>query len=87
MRFDGDFALLPFRAGIRYGAVPAYPTSAEFHAAVSNADADLEEYPEAHWHIEAVRERRLNPGRSLDEARPDINARVARRLYELREAA
>lgn len=80
-RFDGDFDFLPFAAQLRYGEVPSHPSREDFQLAACVVSGDLDTYAEAHWHIEAVRERRLNPGRLLDEAKRDINNRVARRLF------
>jgi hypothetical protein len=81
-RFSGDFEFLPVAAHLRYGAIPVIVTSSDFQLAAVRVSADLEVYAEAHWHLEAVRERRLNPSRSLNDAMRDINDRVARRLYE-----
>lgn len=83
MNFDGEFSFLPLAAGLRYSAIPEYPTSADFQNAACCVAWDLDKYPEAHWYIEAIRERILNPGRKLDDAAHDINKRVATRLYEL----
>jgi hypothetical protein len=80
--FAGDFEFLPLAAQLRYGAVPTHPTSENFQCAAVTVADDLDCYAEAHWHIEAVRERRLNPGRALDDAAlREIGARVAKRLY------
>lgn len=81
-RFNGDFEFLPLAAQIRYGAIPAIVTGEWFQLAAVTVADDLNSYAEAHWYIEAIRERRINPARSLNEAMRDINARVARRLYE-----
>lgn len=79
--FLGDFDLLPLAAQLAHGPVPSHPTSDDFQlAAMQHGDSHD---AAALWHLEAVRERRLHPGRPLDEAKPDINARVARRLYEI----
>lgn len=69
-RFDGEFDYLPFAAGIRYGAVPPYPTSEDFQnfAGVK----EHEQRPEAHWHLEAIRWRRANPGKPLNDGLKDI---------------
>lgn len=80
--FNGDFDLLPIAAHFRYGAVPVNVGGNEFQSIAVHVSNDLDIYAEAHWHLEAVRERRLNPTRSLNDAMRDINARVARRLYE-----
>ena len=80
-RFDGSFEWLPLAAHLRYGAVPAYPTSQDFQRAACAVSVDLDTHAEAHWYLEAVRERRLHPGRTLNEAARDINGRVAARLY------
>jgi hypothetical protein len=79
--FDGDFDMLPLMAHFRYGVVPTHPTSDDFQLAAIMATHDGDLYAEAHWFIEAIRERRLNPGRLLDDAKRGINARVAARLY------
>ena len=81
-RFAGDFEFLPLAAHIRYGAIPVIVTGNDFQSAAVRVSRDLDVYAEAHWYLEAIRERRLNPTRSLNEAMSDINARVARRLYE-----
>lgn len=81
-RFDGEFTFLPFAAQLRYGAVPTHPSSNDFQSAACVVADDLDLYVEAHWHLEAVRERVLHPGRALDDAMRDINARVAKRLYD-----
>jgi hypothetical protein len=83
MSFDGDFDMLPIKAHFRYGVIPSHPTSNDFQLAACVVLDDLETYAEAHWYIEAIRERRMNPGRLLDDAKRDINARVADRLYRL----
>jgi hypothetical protein len=80
-RFDGDFDVLPFAAHIRYGTIPHTVTSGDFQLAACVVSEDLDTYPEAHWYIEAMRERRINPGRALNEAKREINLRVAARLY------
>lgn len=83
--FDGEFAFLALAAQLRYGQLPgaAYPTSSDFALAVSAAAHDLDTYVEAHWHIEAVRQRILEPGTKLDDAAlHEINVRVAKRLYD-----
>lgn len=82
--FDGDFDFLPLAAHLRYGAVPEYPTSVDFHNAVSLVADDTDRYVEAWWHVEAIRERILHPGRKLDDAKRDINNRVAKRLHQRR---
>lgn len=81
MIFDGNFSLLPITSEIRYGSIPQYPTASDFHMA-STCLAVNENDPAAHWRIEAIRERRMNPGRSLDEAMREINIRVASRLFD-----
>jgi len=63
-RFEGDFDLLPLAAHIRYGAVPAYPTSEDFQNFAGTKEH--EQRPEAHWHLEAIRWRRANLGSPLD---------------------
>jgi hypothetical protein len=84
-RFVGDFEFLPVAAHFRYGAVPTHVTSDDFQTAAVMVSADLDVYAEAHWHLEAVRERRLRPGCALDaEAISAINNRVAARLFERR---
>lgn len=80
--FSGDFEWLPIAAHFRYGQVPQFPTSDEFQSACVRVSGDLDRYAEAHWFLEAVRERRMNPGRTMDEdALHDISERVAQRLY------
>ena len=83
--FIGDFDLLPIAAQLAHGEVPTHPTGDDFQIAAMNLGdsrdaADL-------WHLEAIRERRLHPGRLLQDARRDINARVASRLHALVTAA
>lgn len=80
--FNGEFWTLPLSAHLRYGAVPVVVTASDFQSAAVRVSDDLGVYPEAHWYLEAIRERRLNPSRSLNEAMGDINARVAKRLYD-----
>lgn len=71
--------LLPFRAGVLCGPVPLYPIEDDFHRAVSVAFRSTD--PAAHWHLEAVRERRLRPGCALDAPTLEtIDARVRARL-------
>lgn len=82
-RFDGEFGFLPIAAQVRYGAVPVIVTSSDFQLAAVRVYGDLELYPEAHWYLEAIRERRLNPSRLLNDAMRDINNRVGRRLFDL----
>lgn len=86
--FFGDFDLLPIGAHLRFGAVPRAPTSDDFQLAACLCSELAEEgCAYAAWHIEAVRERRLNPGVALSgEVMHRINTRVAARLYELRGA-
>ena len=69
-RFDGDFDLLPFAAGVRYGAVPLYPTSGDFQ---DFAGVKVhEERAEACWHLEAIRWRMQHPGKPLNDGLKDI---------------
>jgi len=77
--FLGDFDLLPLAAQISHGCVPTHPTSDDFQAIALRLGDSHD--AAALWHLEAVRERRLHPGRLLDEAKAEINGRVARRLY------
>lgn len=81
-RFNGEFALLPFASHIRYGAIPVNVTVNDFQGAAVRVSRDLDIYAEAHWYLEAMRERRTNPMRSLNDAMKDINARVAKRLFD-----
>lgn len=78
--FLGDFDLLPIAAHLAHGEVPLHPTSEDFQLAATRGDshdaADI-------WYLEAVRERRLHPGRALDDAKHDIGERVAARLHDL----
>ncbi len=83
-KFDGDFDMLPIAAHFRYGAIPVNVGSSDFQSAAVRISADMDTYAEAHWYLEAIRERRINPMRSLNDAMRDINARVARRLYKRR---
>lgn len=80
-RFDGDFDFLPTAAHLRYGAIPVVVTSSDFQSAAVRVSGDLDVHAEAHWYLEAIRERRLNPSRLLNDGMRDINARVARRLH------
>lgn len=80
--FTGDFDLLPIAAHLRYGDVPAWASSEDFQNAAVRVSSDLDTYAEAHWHIEAVRWRRANGGRPLDEGLREIAQATARRLYE-----
>jgi hypothetical protein len=81
-RFDGDFDFLPLAAHVRYGQIPKFPSSGDFQSAVCLVVDDLDKYVEAHWYLEATRERILHPGRALDDAKRDINGRVASRLHK-----
>lgn len=81
MNFTGDFELLPIRSEIVFGTLPQFPTAADYHAAVSDLEHNQDD-PAAHWRVEAIRERRMRPGVTLDEATlREINRRVAARLY------
>lgn len=79
--FLGDFDLLPFAAQIAHGSVPLYPTSNDFQTTAMELGDSHD--AAALWHLEAVRERRLNPARPLEDAKANINSRVAKRLYEI----
>ena len=81
-RFSGDFDVLPIMAHFRYGQVPVRPTSDDFQLTACLVESDLDVYAEAHWFLEAVRERRLHPARPLEDAKREIASRVARRLYD-----
>lgn len=76
-RFDGDFDLLPIAAHLRYG-MPGH----DFQFAAVRVADDLDVYAEAHWYLEATRERALNPACVLNERLSAICARVARRLFD-----
>jgi hypothetical protein len=75
--FDGDFDLLPFAAQLEYGAVPSFPTSTDFDMAVTDWLSDRT--AASAWQVEAIRERRLSPGKQIDAKA--VSARVAARLY------
>lgn len=65
-RFEGDFDLLPFAAGIRYGEVSLYPTSEDFQNFACTCSR--ERRPEACWQLDAVRWRRSEGyGRPLND--------------------
>lgn len=81
MNFDGDFDFLPLRAGLQYGAVPTYPTYEDFALAVTAVESDPDD-PAAHWHVEAIRARRLQPGIMLNDLLKQINTATAARLYK-----
>lgn len=68
--FDGEFSFLPFEASVRYGEVPLYPTSEDFHNFVSTKFH--EQRPAAHWHLEAIRWRRKHPGKPLNDGLKEI---------------
>jgi hypothetical protein len=78
--FDGDFDMLPLRAHIEYGAVPEYPTEGDFAMAVTMALGNAHD-PAAQWRLEAIRERRLRPGVTLESAKAEINRRAAARMF------
>lgn len=80
MNFNGDFDVLPLRAHVLFGAVPEFPTSGDFHQAVSDVEAERDE-PAAHWRVEAIRARRIHMGVKLDELRGIINRATAARLF------
>lgn len=82
LAFDGDFDLLPIKAHLLYGAVPTHPTYGDFALAVSEVESNRYE-PAAHWQVEAIRARRLNPGVKLDDVRVEINRATAARLYKV----
>ena len=75
--FDGDFDFVPVRAHVEFGAVPAFPTEADFHHAVSIAFG--REDVAADWRVEASRWRRSNPGVELDLRA--VARATAKRLY------
>jgi hypothetical protein len=80
--FDGDFDFVPFAAYLEFGMVPKFPLDTDVHAAVTQVQADPDKV-EAHWQLEAIRERRKRPGCKFDTATlKTINKRVAARLYE-----
>lgn len=79
--FLGDFDLLPLAAHLQHGAVPTHPTSDDFQLTAARLGDSSD--AASLWHLEAVRERRLNPGRPLEDAKKDINRRVAARLHEI----
>ena len=84
--FEGNFALLGLASELRYGSLPGgpFPGGHAFQLAAVTVAHDLEEHVEAHWFLEAVRERILRPGRKLDSAAlHEINVRVAARIYEI----
>lgn len=81
--FDGDFDLLPIRAGVLYGPVPEAPTKHDYWFALRQMLRNRHE-PAAVWRFEAVRERMKLPGAKLTgDTLKGINDRVARRLYRL----
>jgi len=82
LAFDGDFDLLPIKAHILYGAVPEYPTYADFALAVTEVFGNRFE-PAAHWQLEAIRARRLSQGAKLDDMRVEINRATAASLYKV----
>jgi hypothetical protein len=82
LAFDGDFDLLPLKAHILFGAVPTHPTYEDFALAVTEVFGNRFE-PAAHWRVEAIRARRLQPGVKLDDVRVEINRATAKRLYEV----
>lgn len=65
-RFDGEFDFLPFAAHLEYGPVPEWPTSEDFHLAVSVAFGADD--PAAEWRVAAIRYRIANGGKPLDDA-------------------
>ena len=77
--FDGDFDLLPFAAGVEFGPVPEYPLDSDFQMAGMRAD----ESPAARWQCEAIRWRRANPGKPLNDGLKSIALRVAAALHRL----
>ncbi len=84
-RFDGDFSVLPFRAQVDIGLVPAFPTSNEFQlAAIATTGVDPFSWGGVAriWYLEAVRERCNRPGAPLDQAALKVIAhRTAERLF------
>ena len=82
-RFEGDFDLLPFAAGVLFGEVPLYPLGDEFQRAAMRAD----ESPAARWQCEAIRWRRINGPRPLNEGLHSIALRVAAALHRLNARA
>ncbi len=82
--FQGQFEFLPLRAGIMFGAVPEYPSDSDFHLAASAVKNEGTDDVAAHWQLEAVRFRRLNPGAKLDAtALKSIANAVAARIFRV----
>jgi hypothetical protein len=81
--FKGDFDRLPFEAAMRFGKVPEYPTSSDFHTAVSAAgDLARDGDAAAAFHIEAMKWRLKHGGASLTDRR--LYRAVAKRLHRAR---
>lgn len=80
-RFEGDFDLLPIAAHLRYGEVPLYPVSEDFHNFVSTKVH--ERRPEACWQLEAIRWRLQNPGRPLNEGLKVIAVATAAAIFRM----
>lgn len=81
MNFDGYFEFLPLRAAIEFGDVPTHPTYGDFALAVSQVESTPDD-PAAHWRVEAIRARRLQPGVPLNEVLRQIATATAARLYK-----
>lgn len=81
MNFDGDFEFLPLRARIEFGEVPMYPTYEDFALAVTQVESTPDD-PAAHWRVEAIRARRLQPGVLLNDVLKQINTATSARLYQ-----
>lgn len=80
-----DLELLPLRAHVIYGEVPLYPIRDDFELAACVVAHEADD-PAAHWHIEAIRWRRVDGyGKPLEHGLPVIAGRVAARLWKLAE--
>lgn len=87
--FDGSFEYLPLRAQLDIGMVPHAPTSDDFQLAVSRLRAAEDDAGDvrpvtwrvaaARWFVEAVRERRAQPG--ADIGSNAVMSRVAKALH------
>lgn len=82
--FQGQFEFLPLRAHIMFGAVPEYPSEGDFHLAAMAVHNEGTDDVAAHWRLEAVRYRRLNPGAPLNtQALKTIAEAVAARIFRV----